>query len=95
MGWYLTIHPMPLDSYFETVIPGDANLSELDFVTPNELSHYSSIISGLGIKNRNNYNEKKEYQVYSLLVEFLERLRWVPRSSWGLSVYYPRPVYVT
>jgi hypothetical protein len=78
---------MYLDSYFETAIPVETNLPELDFVTSNELSHYDIIISGLGLKSKANYDEKKEFQVRGLLLEFLETVRPYGRSSWGLLVY--------
>ncbi len=67
MQWYLTGHRMSLDSYFETAIPVETNLPELDFVTSNELSHYDIIISGSGLKSKVNYDEKKEYQVHNSL----------------------------
>jgi hypothetical protein len=78
---------MSWNSYFETVIPADPNLSDLDFVTINEFNHYISVIGGLELRNKANYDKKKEWQVYALLLEFLGRLRSVPSSSWGLSVY--------
>jgi len=85
-----------LDSYFETLIPAETHLSHLDLVTINELNHYISVVGGLELRNKANYDKKKEWQVYALLLEFLGTLESVPRNSWGLSVYqYSHHVYVT
>jgi hypothetical protein len=67
-------------------MPGETNLSHLDRVTISELSHYSSVIGGLQLRNIANYDKKKESQVRALLLEFLGTLQSVPRNSWGLSV---------
>ena len=82
-----TSYPTSWNSYFETVIPAETNLSELDFVTINEFSHYISVIGGLELRNKANYDKNKEWQVHALLLEFLGRLESVPSNSWGLLVY--------
>ena len=74
----------PWNSYFET---NDQAESELDLVTANEFNHYISIVGGSELRNKANYDEKKEPQVRSLLLEFLGTLRSVPGNSWGLLVY--------
>jgi hypothetical protein len=56
-------------------------------VTINEFNHYISVFGGSDLRNKANYDNKKECQAYALLLEFLGRLRSVPSSSWGLSVY--------
>jgi len=76
--------PRPWESYFETDIP--VNRSELDSVTINEYNHYVSVIGGLELRNKANYEDNKESQVRALLLELLGRLRLVPSNSWGLSV---------
>ena len=78
---------MSWNAYFETAIPAATNLSHLDLVTINELNHYTSVIGGLQLRNKANFDNKKEWQVYALFLEFLGRLESVPSSSWGLSVY--------
>jgi hypothetical protein len=75
------------ESYFKTEITGEPNLSQLDLVTLNELCHYISIIGGSALRMKTNYDQKKEWQVHALLLEFVGGLRLVPGSSWGLSVY--------
>ena len=81
-------YPISLDSYFETIIPAEVEPSELNFVTINELCHYISVIGGSELRNKANYDKKKESQVHALLLEFLGRLRLVPSNSWGLSVFF-------
>ena len=74
--------PNVLEFIFETNIPAE---SKLDSVMKNELNHYIRVVGGSELRNKANYDEKKERHVYALL-EFLGTLRSVPSNSWGLSV---------
>src|SRR5216684_8451241 len=80
--------PLPsLDTYFDRVtpLPAETNISERDRVTENELFHYISVLYGRELKNRANYEESKEPQVRSLLMEFLA-VRSIPNVKCALSV---------
>jgi hypothetical protein len=49
----------------------ETDMSELDRVTENELSHYCYLLCGLQLTSKANYDENKESQVRALLLEFL------------------------
>lgn len=68
LEYSLAIDPTFWNSYFKTNIPVE---SELDSVTTNELDHYISAIGGSELRNKANYDEKKKWQVYAFLLEFL------------------------
>jgi hypothetical protein len=62
-----------LPSFFESVIPPpiETDMSELDWVTENELFHYCCLLCGLQLRSKANYEKNKESQVRALLLEFL------------------------
>ncbi|KAI0282266.1 hypothetical protein BGY98DRAFT_955055 [Russula aff. rugulosa BPL654] len=69
------------DPYFET--DAAEPILQHDSVTLNEICHYISLVGGSALRNKANYDEKKEWQLRALLLEFLEALRLVPNHSWG------------
>jgi len=76
--------PVPLNVYFQSVVPPPEGTGELNYVTESELLHYQFIFKNLGLRETALYEKKKEGQVYALLMGLLVCLRSVPNNSWGL-----------
>ncbi|KAH9957699.1 kinase-like domain-containing protein [Russula dissimulans] len=72
-----------LDSYFDRVgsPPAETDIPELDQVTVAESLHYSSVLCGSQMRNKAKYDEGKESQVHSLLLEFTGVEQLVPNVT--------------
>jgi hypothetical protein len=75
-----------LRTHFESVIPAETNLSELNYVKINELAHYACVFGGSALREKAFFYQDKDSQVRALFLGFVQRLRSLPYNLWGLSV---------
>jgi len=79
--------PLDWSAYFEIDVasPAATDIREQGRVTRNELAHYSDLFCGSQLLNKVNYDQDKEAQVRSVIMELLA-VRSLPNVECDLSV---------